>query len=179
MRTIRSAFRVSADAERPLRREILGERKEDTMFDTIVWATDGSSSADAALPFAMALALAGDGKLVAVFVDEHFVGRASPYPVSADSDELTAKIHKQVEEARKEGVDASFTIVPGLAHGTAHVIADKARELAADAIVVGTRGHGPVAGLLVGSVTHRLLHIAPCPVLVIPSHGAKAAAAAA
>jgi nucleotide-binding universal stress UspA family protein len=149
------------------------------MFETIVLATDGSSSADAALPFAKALAVAEHGKLVAVFVDEHFVGRALPYPVAADADELKAKIHGQVEEARKEGIDASFVIVPGLAHGTAHVIADKARELGADAIVAGTRGHGPVAGLLLGSVTHRLLHIAPCPVRVIPSHGATASAAAA
>jgi nucleotide-binding universal stress UspA family protein len=84
-----------------------------------------------------------------------------------------------VEEARKEGVDASFTILPGLAHGTAHAIADRARELDADVIVAGTRGHGVVAGLLLGSVTQRLQHVAPCPVLVIPSHEATAAAAAA
>jgi nucleotide-binding universal stress UspA family protein len=38
-----------------------------------------------------------------------------------------------------------------------------------DAIVVGTRGHTPIAGLLVGSVTQRLLHIAPCPVIVVPN----------
>ena len=148
------------------------------MFDTIVWATDGSSSADAALPFAKALAVAGHGKLVAVFVDEHFVGRTSPYSVSADADGLRAKIHDQIDEARKEGVEASFTILPRVAHGTAHAIADRARELDADAIVAGTRGHGPAAGLLLGSVTQRLLHIASCPVLVVPSHEATAAAAA-
>lgn len=48
------------------------------------------------------------------------------------------------------------------------MIAERARELGADAIVVGTRGHGPVAGLLLGSVTQRLLHIAECPVLAVP-----------
>jgi nucleotide-binding universal stress UspA family protein len=149
------------------------------MFTTIVWATDGSAAADAALPFAKALAAAGHGKLVAVFVEEHFVGRASAYPVLADSDECRAKIRGQVEEARKQGLDATFTIVPGLAPGAPHMIADTARELGADAIVVGTRGHGPVAGLLVGSVTQRLLHIAPCPVLVVPAKLPVAAAAAA
>jgi nucleotide-binding universal stress UspA family protein len=139
------------------------------MFKTIVWATDGSTSADAALPYAKALVAAEHGKLVAVYGDERFVGRASPYPVQADSDEIKAKIHDQIEQIRKEGVNASFTIVPGLGAGTAHMIADAAREVGADAIVAGTRGHGPVSGLLVGSVTQRLLHIAPCPVLVIPS----------
>lgn len=149
------------------------------MFTTIVWATDGSAAADAALPFAKALAAGGQGKLVAVFVDEHFVGRASAYPVLADNDECKAKIHAQVEEARKEGLDASFKIVPGLSPGAPHMIADTARELGADAIVAGTRGHGPVAGLLLGSVTHRLLHIAPCPVLVVPAEPPAVSAAVA
>jgi nucleotide-binding universal stress UspA family protein len=35
-------------------------------------------------------------------------------------------------------------------------------------IVVGTRGHGPLAGALLGSVAQHLLHDAPCPVLAIP-----------
>ena len=48
------------------------------------------------------------------------------------------------------------------------MIADAAREVDADVIVVGTRGHAPIAGLLLGSVTQRLLHIAPCPVLSVP-----------
>jgi nucleotide-binding universal stress UspA family protein len=149
------------------------------MFRTIVWATDGSPSADAALPYAKALAAAEHGKLVAVYGEEHFVGRASPYPVQVDTDEIKAKIHSQIEQIRKEGLDASFTIVPGLGSGTAHMIAYAAREVGADAIVAGTRGHGPVVGLLVGSVTQRLLHIAPCPVLVIPSRGTTQHAAAA
>ena len=149
------------------------------MFTTIVWATDGSAAADAALPFAKDLAAAGHGKLVAVYVEEHFVGRASQYPVLADTDDCKAKIQSQVEEARKEGFDATFTIVPGLSPGAPHMIADTARELGADAIVAGTRGHGPVSGLLLGSVTQRLLHIAPCPVLVVPSTRPAAATAAA
>ena len=52
--------------------------------------------------------------------------------------------------------------------GPAHPIAEIAEEANADLIVAGTRGHSPVAGLLVGSVTQRLIHIARCPVLVVP-----------
>jgi nucleotide-binding universal stress UspA family protein len=138
------------------------------MFKTIIWATDGSETADRALPYAKALA--GDGgRLIAVHGKEVFVGRAGAYPVLADDDELEAKIRSQVEEARDEGIDASLALASGPAPHAAHMIADAAREADADVIVVGTRGHAPVAGLLLGSVTQRLLHIAPCPVLAVPA----------
>ena len=138
------------------------------MFTTIVWATDGSAAADHALPYAKALA-EGDGHtLVAVHSKEVFHGRAAGYPVLADDEELEAKILRQVAEAREEGLNATFELV-GDVPGAAHVIADTARKLDADMIVVGTRGHTRVAGLLLGSVTQRLLHIAPCPVLAVPA----------
>jgi nucleotide-binding universal stress UspA family protein len=149
------------------------------MFTTIIWATDGSESADRALPYAKALAENEGARLVALFVEEHFVGRSSPYTVLAGADELKGKIHNQVAELRESGLDASFKVLPSVGPGPAHLIADSAGELGADAIVVGTRGHGPVVGLLLGSVTQRLLHIAPCPVLVIASQMADTAAKAA
>jgi nucleotide-binding universal stress UspA family protein len=55
--------------------------------------------------------------------------------------------------------------------GPAHVIAGVAGDAKADVIVSGTRGHTAIAGLLLGSVTQRLLHLAHCPVLVIPPAG--------
>jgi nucleotide-binding universal stress UspA family protein len=48
------------------------------------------------------------------------------------------------------------------------VIAEVAREQNADVIVVGTRGHRQIASLIIGSVTHKLLHMTPCPVLAVP-----------
>jgi nucleotide-binding universal stress UspA family protein len=139
------------------------------MFRTIIWATDGSEAADEALPYAKALATGEGRKLVVVHSREIYVGRGGSYPVLADEADLEHKIRGQVHALGDEGVDGSFRLVSGAVPGAAHMIADVAREVGADVIVVGTRGHGPVAGLLLGSVTQRLLHIAPCPVLAVPT----------
>jgi nucleotide-binding universal stress UspA family protein len=146
------------------------------MFKTIIWATDGSEAADCALPYAKSLANGQGHALVVVHNKELLRGRAGGYPMYADEDELQEKIRRQAEEIREEGVDVMLKIETGAAPGAAHMIADAAHEVDADVIVVGTRGHTAIGGLLLGSVTQRLLHISPCPVLAVPA--AKDAASA-
>jgi nucleotide-binding universal stress UspA family protein len=137
------------------------------MFNTILWATDGSPYADDALAYAKELAASGR-KLVAVHCKELLGGRAAGYPVRADETDLLEKMKRQVAELREVGIDASFVAFPASAGRAAHVIADYAREIGADVIVIGTRGHAALPALLVGSVTQRLLHLAPCPVFAVP-----------
>jgi nucleotide-binding universal stress UspA family protein len=141
-----------------------------TMFKTIVWATDGSESADRALPFAKELATGEGRSLVIVHGKEVFVGgRGSGYPVVADEEELEAMIQGQAEQAKAEGLTVTLQVISVAGGHAAHIIADAAREHGADVIVAGTRGHAPVAGLLLGSVTQRLLHVSHCPILVVPA----------
>ena len=138
------------------------------MFKTIVWATDGSANADHAFALAVGLALESGCPLVAVHSKELMTGRAGGLPLLADEDEIEAKVAKQVEDAKEAGVDTRVVISSGWAGHAAHSIAEVAKESEADLIVVGTRGHTPVAGLLLGSVAQRLLHVAHCPVLAVP-----------
>ena len=138
------------------------------MFHTIVWATDGSETADRALPYVKALARIDGAAVIVVHSREMFVGRASGFPVLADERELVEKIRGQVDAMCEEGLDARFRLVSGNAPGAARMIAKVAREAHADLLVVGTRGLGPISGALLGSVTQRLLHSAPCPVLAVP-----------
>ena len=45
------------------------------MFKVIIWATDGSSAAEQALPYARGLARANGARLIVVHVDEFGAGR--------------------------------------------------------------------------------------------------------
>lgn len=49
----------------------------------------------------------------------------------------------------------------------AETIVAKASELNADGIVMGTHGHGKLSGMLLGSVSNKVLHLAPMPVTLV------------
>src|SRR5919201_4718747 len=110
--------------------------KEAHMFKTIVWATDGSDAADAALPYVKGLAEREGHRLVVVHSKELLRGRAGGYPMYANEDELAAKIRTQADELRAEGLDVTLRIETGTAPGAAHMIAEAARSFGADVIVV-------------------------------------------
>jgi nucleotide-binding universal stress UspA family protein len=138
------------------------------MFETILWASDGSEHADRALGYARRLAEANGSNVVAVHVNEITVGRGAGYPVQTDEAAVEEKVQRQVRELSEAGISATYEQHGVGAGGAAHAIVDAARDEGADIIVVGTRGHAPLSGLLLGSVTNRLLHIAHCPVLAVP-----------
>ena len=140
------------------------------MFKKIVWATDGSESAEKALPYAKSLAEEAGATLFVVHAVETYTGsRAAGLPLLVNEDELEEKVKSQIEELRSEGLRVESKFLRGLGVRAAHGIAEFAREIGADVIVAGTRGHTLLGGLLLGSVTQRLLQIAPCPVFVVPA----------
>jgi nucleotide-binding universal stress UspA family protein len=139
------------------------------MFSKIIWATDGSDQADAALPYAKDLAQREGASLVVVHVIQIYTSAlAAGLPLYDDDVVLKEKVEKQVAELRAEGFDVTAQISTEKRQ-PAHVIADIAKDAGADLIVVGTQGHTALGGVIVGSVTQRLLHIATCPVLVVPA----------
>ncbi|MBV9337747.1 MAG: universal stress protein [Solirubrobacterales bacterium] len=141
------------------------------MFRKVVWATDGSDAADRALSVARQLAAEVDGEVLAVHCVELTMpgkggGRFSVY---ANEDELEEKIERQLRDLKAAGVPARMRMARAAVGEAAHVIAEAAQEEGGDVIVVGTRGRSPLIGALLGSVTQRLLHVAPCPVLAVPT----------
>jgi nucleotide-binding universal stress UspA family protein len=141
------------------------------VFNKVVWATDGSKSADEALGLAKTLAEESSGELFAVHCEELGLWGNQAVPAHGHEDKFKEKIEGQVAELSNSGLTATLTLTKSGIGGAAHAIADAAKTLQADVIVTGTRGHTPLAGLVLGSVTERLLHLAPCPLLVVPSKG--------
>jgi nucleotide-binding universal stress UspA family protein len=137
------------------------------LFDTIIWATDGSQNADQALLVAKTLAQGNGASLVVVHIVQHYATK-SGLALYADEQQVKTRLEQAVQQLSKDGFRTSLRIVDHVGPQPAHEIADIAREEGAGLIVVGTRGHGPIAGLLLGSVTLRLLQIAPCPVVAVP-----------
>lgn len=137
------------------------------VFKTIVLALDGSEGSQRATPVAVELAQQNGGKIVIAHVEERIAakGGANLY---ANEDEIQASIHNQANELSDQGIETSVEMSAISVGGPAHSIAEIANEAGADVIVVGTRGHSTVSGLLLGGVTQRLLHIADRPVLAVP-----------
>jgi nucleotide-binding universal stress UspA family protein len=143
------------------------------MFGTIVLAVDGSRPSDNAVDYAGRLAKESGSRIVAVHVKEIMAGRAAG-PVHVDEEELLQKIRGQMKQLNDDGIKAELQVTSTMTGGPAHVIAEAAAKESADIIVTGTRGHTALAGVFLGSVAQRLLHLAGCPVLVVPDSAAGA-----
>jgi len=137
------------------------------MFETIVWATDGSELADSALAHVVEVAKTHHSKIIAVHATEILGGRYGGAPLFGDEAQMREKIANQVEELQAAGYDAELEIRSG-SHDVAMLISRAADDVGADLIVVGTHGHGVLAAALIGSVARALCHHAHQPVLVVP-----------
>jgi nucleotide-binding universal stress UspA family protein len=138
----------------------------------VVVGVDGSPSSIAALQLAVSLMpLAGD-TLRAITAWQHPLafGLYAP-PVEYDYEGFARKaLDQALTEAFPEGTPSRVGEVErGVVRGLAvEVLIDESMHAAM--VVVGSRGHGGFAGLLLGSVSSALAERAQCPILV--SHGA-------
>ncbi len=140
------------------------------MFKSIVWAIDGPEHADEAFPVVKEIAQEGGATITIVHVVERIGGLgAVGLPRRADEIEVQADLQRRAEELSSGGNSASVEIRGDVGARPAYEIVEIARQKGADLIVAGTRGLSPIGGLLLGSETQRLLHLAPCPVLVVPN----------
>lgn len=138
------------------------------MYNRILWATDGSDTAERALEEGLRMLEPG-GTVIAFHCDQRFVGgRANGEPVLVDESDRRKRIRERVGQLAAEGFDAKL-VFETTHRSPAHEIVHTADEEHAEAIVCGTRGLGGLQGTLLGSVARELLHHAAVPVIVVPA----------
>jgi nucleotide-binding universal stress UspA family protein len=140
----------------------------------IVVGVDGSPNAHTALNWAMREAAIRRAALTVLTVHEVMASAWTGQPVILGPDaeavrqyrtaaqEAVAKVAGEIGESQPESV--TVEVVNGIA---AQELINASRG--ADLLVVGSRGVGGFASLLLGSVTTKVVQHASCPVVTVPS----------
>lgn len=146
----------------------MGDQREDA--GRIVVGVDGSDSSKRALRWAVRQAELTGAAVEAVTawdIPQFHGSLAWLPPSSSDEGALEARARQELEDAVKEvlGSRPPGEVRPVVRYGTpASVLLEAARE--ASLLVVGSRGLGGFAGLLLGSVAQHCAQHAACPVVV-------------
>jgi nucleotide-binding universal stress UspA family protein len=138
----------------------------------IAVGVDGPPIGEPALALAFEEASLRGARLRAVHVwsDPGSIGPAGTTPLVYDSEKVAAEHTHRLNDAlavwREKYPDVE--VVTEVVHGRpVRILAGVSARV--DLLMVGTRGRGGFAGLVLGSVSHGLLHHAHCPLAVVPS----------
>lgn len=138
------------------------------LAEPVVVGVDGSRPSDAAVGFAFEEADLRGLPLTVAHAWTPSPSRSGGRPLTDDVEELeTAEVHRmrgwvQLWREKFPHVPVTYRLIA--AHPAAALI-DLSRD--ATLLVVGSRGHGGFAGLLLGSVSQQVLHHARCPIAVV------------
>lgn len=132
---------------------------------------DGSGHSVSAAKYALNLAKLFDSHVTIVNCYE-WRGNMPEVPELLVKD-LKLNLKKEAEEVlkraegifEKQGVEYTLETIAG---PPGYVLAKLAKSKEYDLIVMGSHGHSDIAGLFLGSVTHKVLNTIYCPVLVVP-----------
>lgn len=144
---------------------------DQTSGHKILVGVDGSRANRPALVWALEEAKARNCAVVATYA-WHIppVVFFSPGYLPIATDDLAEEGQRLVAAAvgtlaADRGVEAELRSVEGPPD---KALQGEAKEPGVDLIVVGTRGHGPLASLFLGSTSHALSHCSPKPLVIVP-----------
>ncbi|MQA07671.1 MAG: universal stress protein [Pseudonocardiaceae bacterium] len=151
---------------------VRGETPDDEVLSTrpVLVGVDGSPASDTALGFAYREAAIRGVPLVAVhaWCDVTSDVTERVYDVPVDWEELDAELRGQLDDQlaawEQKYPDVPLRRVPVRGRAARTLLA-QGRQ--AQLIVVGVRGAGGFAGMLLGSTSRALIYHAPCPVAVV------------
>lgn len=138
------------------------------MYDKILVAVDHSEISDRAVLAARDLAVLSKGEVWVLHLREREVAVKTGMAMTTESaDEANAAVSAAVEVLTEAGVKAHGDIRTTLFGYAAREIVDDAIEHDADVIVMGSRGRSDLAGFILGSTAHKVIHLTDRPVLIV------------
>jgi nucleotide-binding universal stress UspA family protein len=135
------------------------------VFENVLLAVDGSEHSAKAVPVAADLAKMSGGQVVVFHAHEHMVARGGSYELE-DVSEATALVEAVKAEVAAAGVTVRGRVATALEGRAARAILEAAENESLDVIVMGSRGLSDLSGLLLGSVTHKVIQLSHCTVVV-------------
>ena len=136
------------------------------MFDRILIAVDGSPYSAPAVSATVEVATKFQSQVYVLHVREHEVGRAGAFPLETPQQAVDL-VAATVKTLRAAGITVKGDLHGAVAGHAAKEIVDTARTEGSDLIIMGSRGLSDIAGIFVGSVTHKVLQLAHIPILVV------------
>jgi nucleotide-binding universal stress UspA family protein len=137
------------------------------MYERLLVAIDHSEATARVLEAARNLASLSQAEVWVLHLREREVlPRAGVIPTES-KDQAKAEVEAAVEELLKTGINARGEVRDTVYGYAARDIVDDAQEHDVSVIVMGSRGRGDLAGLVLGSTAHKVIHLADRPVLVV------------
>ena len=137
------------------------------MYERILVALDHSAVSDHVLAAAKELASMSKAKVWVLHLREREVIAQMGNVPSETEDEATQSVNSAVKELTGLGVEAHGEVRDTtFGHAAREIMAD-AKEHDVNVIVMGSRGRGDLAGAILGSTAHKVIHLADRPVLVV------------
>ena len=138
------------------------------MYDRILVAVDHSQISDRAVVAARDLAVLSEGEVWVLHLREREMGAKTGVLVPDETtDDANVAVAAAVDVLAQAGVKAHGEVRNTIFGYAAREIINDAGEVNADVIVMGSRGRGDLAGLLLGSTAHKVIHLSDRPVLVV------------
>jgi len=138
------------------------------MYEKLLVAVDHSKATEHVLAAARDLAVLSKGEVWIVHLREReYAAKTGLVPSAETADDAQAQVDAAIEELTTAGITAHGVVRNTLFGYAAREIIAEAKEVDADVIIMGSRGRGDLAGLLLGSTAHKVIHLADRPVLVV------------
>ena len=138
------------------------------MYEKILAAVDHSEITPRVINAVLELASLSRGEVWVLHLREReTVGRTGLLTSSEGRDEASEAVTAAVDTLTKAGIKTHGAVRETLFGHAAREIVSDAQEHGADVIVMGSRGRGDLAGLVLGSTAHKVMHLADRPVLVV------------